>query len=71
VTTRPEPKAASDPGPFVSHRLASELSGLPPAALADLIQRAAVRTVRIQARVYVSLTDVDRAAREGGADAAL
>jgi hypothetical protein len=56
-------------GPIVSLRVASELTGTPPARLADLVRSGAVRSERIKGRVYVSLDDAERVARgewEGG-----
>lgn len=59
---RPEPV----PGPFVSPRVASELTDVPPDALADLMRRGLIGTVRIQGKAHVDLSDVDRHAGKWG-----
>jgi hypothetical protein len=54
---------ARDRGTLASARVAAELLAIAPALVEDLIRSGAVRTERIDGKLFVSLDDVERAAR--------
>jgi hypothetical protein len=53
---------------LVSVRVAAELCGIPTLRVLSLIESKVIRTVRIQARQFVSLRSVELAIKEGDHD---
>jgi hypothetical protein len=57
--------ALNSPDALVSARAAADLAGIPLPRVLSLVRAGSVRSQRIKGKQFVSLSDVDRAARDG------